>query len=127
MIKNLPQQWLLECPYEEIELSDFQLSYPDSPDYLLDFRFGPSLFDTSGRRVRKVDVEELDNIACTSSDWGNFIAYVRKNKIDMLVLDVHQKSFRNKIVEAYLFLILKAYVWHLKKAKINCKVQVDAS
>ena len=118
MVKYFPQSWLLDCPYQSVNLAEYIIK-PDNGVYIQDIRYERNLFDYNQEKfTRKVDISLLDEKTDTPQDWECFLNSV--SKVDRLILWDDRKKSENKIYSGYLQATRQAYIWHLKQAKISC-------
>ena len=84
MVKYFYQNWLLDCPYLNVDLNDYVITFGNDV-FVQDIRYDRNLFDCNQREfTRKVDISMLDKTIDTPNDWQQFL--VSAEGIDKLIL-----------------------------------------
>ena len=118
MVKYFHQNWLLDCPYGNIDLKDYVVTVEDT-EFIQDICQERNLFDYGREElIRKVNISVLDEITDSQSEWNDFLK--KTKSVDILILWDDRKETTNKILSQYLYATRQAYVWHLENANINC-------
>ena len=102
MVRYFHQNWLLDCPYESVNLNDYVVALTGS-DFIQDMRHEWNLFDYNQREfTRKVDVSLLDDTTDSPDDWQKFL--LSTENLDKLVLRDDRKRSNNEPISKVLAL-----------------------
>jgi len=123
MVKDIHQQWLLNCPFQKISLNEYFSVNFDECVSIPDYTFGPCIFDFSRKNnIRTVNVDELDSQMVSEDKWQSFVSSIQKEGIKELIILLTHLHNNNCIVVAFRECTLKAYIYRLKSAGILCKL-----
>lgn len=116
MGKYIYQKFLLNCDYEDVQISDFP-HYEESIENVLDYRCDYCLFDLGKAVVRKLSVAEIDEQIDSEENW-TFLLHTLRG-LDVLVLYDYDIDSANPIISSYREATLKAYLYRFKENNIN--------
>lgn len=119
MSKYSYQKFLLNCDYDEISLSSI-LRFKGNINSMLNYGEAYCLLDLNGKISRKIDINELDSIVDTESDWNDFIESLKE--VDELVIYSSMERIRNPIIMEYREATLKAYLYRLINSQVKTNI-----
>lgn len=107
MNKYIYQKFLLNCDYEDIQLSELPI-YEGDENELLDYQYDYCLFDVGKTVTRKVNISDLDEKVDTEEDWVALLNSLQG--IEVIVLCDHEVNYKNPIINNYREATIKAYI-----------------
>lgn len=119
MSKYVYQKFLLNCDYEDTEISDFPY-YDGDLNKVLDYRCDYCLFDVGQLLVRKISVSDIDNQIDTEEDWNQLLKMLKE--FELIVLYDCNINSSNPIMLNYREVTMKAYLYRLRENGISISV-----
>lgn len=110
MNKYIYQKFLLNCEYENIEMSEVPI-YGGNKQELLDYHCDYCIFDFGKDAIRRINITDLDEKIDSEEDWDALLGSL--NDINSIVLCGSDTEYSNPIIENYRKATVKAYIYRL--------------
>lgn len=119
MKKYIYQDFLLKCPYTEITMGE---ALWHGTGNLQNYEEPYNLFDWLNHgKIRSISLSELDYTVDTEEDFNKEVEKLQG--LDMLIIKNDRPDISNVYVKSYSDATLKAYIYRLRKAGLQCFVE----
>lgn len=127
MIKHFHQDFLLECPFREVQLRRFCITALDTPwmdvANMSSLGEAPCIFDSIHTVTRRISVSLLDRTIDAEEDWQAFVEMART--VDCLIIENDRPVSANAIVRTFDDCTMQAYLCRLLQAGVDCRYIVS--
>lgn len=121
MVRDIYQSWLLNCPYDRINLTDYKVAQEWDHELIPDYSNDWELFDFNRPYIRKISLNALDKTMGEYQQWIDFVNDIHERKLDCIILVNDRPLVENPIVMDFNNITLRAYLYHFQAGKVKCQ------